>query len=681
MSFQGFPSSNGPPIQSQGADFTANNKPNPGFLAQGTEQGALWGGWREVAGSYWTLQNADFIGGQWQQLNQSVSSWALALLSGGGFAMFFSPAISPTAPPTSPIITWQTAFAVNASGQITTGGGSITSISPTVDLSALSWYNYLNFGAIANAGISTQNNTALTNMFARMVGANAPATSGGRAFIPAGSFLIDVSTNGYTVPNQAVIEGSGPITYGPGSSGSSTGNNNTQNCMFLATLASASSANIMFNMAGNHSWGGTTIRYIGFGYPAGSNASSVCINMSGIQPHVENCSFYNCPQAIVCQGLHGIIRDCTFEYQLSGSAGPNGGSTPGTAIAQIQLDAPQCKVIDCEMQQNSITGGGPTGIAGVSMNGTGGAGEHNAVIGCHLSDFSYGITFAIGANQMYHCEILRNEIPGYITSLYLQPGGGSNASLFGLKVTDNILYQSFGSISSTPVVFLDCNSAAANNTQLDDIEFKGNTLYNGGTHGYVFGAAYSIRVIGGQSSGHNPTGGAGIAIIPSAATGLQARFITIQNVDLRPRYYNSPQTGARSQQYAIICTANPVQVLVDGCDLTGYGSPITGGSPISITGAPTSFIVINSPGYNDQNVSLNGSPTSVAPTGTAKSAATATVPYYGPSVIKWDNAGTPINVTFGATTISASSGYYYLASPYDTILFASAPATFAWIGK
>jgi hypothetical protein len=182
--------------------------------------------------------------------------------------------------------------------------------------------------------------------------------------------------------------------------------------------------------------------------------------------------------------------------------------------------------------------------------------------------------------------------------------------------------------------------------------------------------ADAYQIIGGTYSNNSSSLGAGIAITGSPTD------VQIIGVNLQPSYPGAPNTN--NQQYALLVAAgsSPAGVLVSGCDMTGYSS----GSPVYVAsgGALASgLLIIDCPGYNDQDTPLTASSSQLT---AGVSASTCMTPYFGPSVIAYSNPG-PVMLTVFGQTITASMAIIFLPSPYDEFSFHTAPPSFSWTGK
>jgi hypothetical protein len=190
-------------------------------------------------------------------------------------------------------------------------------------------------------------------------------------------------------------------------------------------------------------------------------------------------------------------------------------------------------------------------------------------------------------------------------------------------------------------------------------DFSAMTIFNFGY--YVSGVSPSVALtnmfadmttgiapLGGRA--FSPAGGAGIAIVGSPA-GVQ-----IIGVNLQPSYAASP--NVQYQQYGLLISGTPTDVLVSGRDMTDYN--VVGSAPVSVVGTQTSLYISDCPGYNDQNTPLFATPAQLT---SGVSAATSSTPYFGPSVIIY--SGVPVALHVFGQTITSSFGVVFLPSPYD----------------
>lgn len=532
------------------------------------------------------------------------------------------------------------------------------------DFSALTIYSY---GHYITTAAGNNPNTALTSMLSAM---SSPASLpygttgiGGTAFIPQGGFPVtSASPPAFSVPDQCNIVASG-------GGGGSDGMGASSFYHFVISPPTGATAPTYFlYCSGSHTSGGQYFRDLAFNWEATSHPD-ICIYANTWSCRAINCTFTDSPVAFNAQSLQCGLEACTVQYS-SGYAGPNGGGPgPATnAFAAVVLAGAQCYAIGPAVflqQPQGSPGSAPTDTCCISFES---GLEHAVVRDLHISDWSYGITYAISSLEtISHCMITNVEISVYTTCIYMVPSS-SAGTIYDQKYTDCVFYLTRNSTNDQSLVYI----FGAGGT-IDEIEFIGCTAYQGRLHGYEIHGVTHVKIIGGTSSGNGPTGGAGIAI-----TGGGGPYV-FQGVNLDASYPEAD--NVQSQQYAFLCSGSPTApVLVDTCSMQGYSA-----SPVSVTGTPTQLIITNCPGYNDLNTPISTTaPTSSTYAADASSLGGTSINYYGPSLVIFTNGSNPINFTTNGVLSSIPANavvVYYVASPYDHIKFSAAPAQFSWLGK
>ncbi len=524
------------------------------------------------------------------------------------------------------------------------------SIGYAEDFSAMTIFNYGYY--VTNAGGDPA--TALTNMFLAMT--PGPHANGGTAFISQTTLpSILASTSGFAVPDQCNIigAGGGGIASGPLS--------------FYHFTIDYSGGPRFFSCTGNYTAGGRYFRSLAF---AGihTTVGATCIYAGTQNCCAVNCTFTDIPVSFNAQGQGCALEQCTIDYDgISG--------TQSAPVKAVIIGGAQCGVRGPgDIFQKPQTTGGPKHCTGVSIEGA----EHTVVARVHLSDWNTGIDFSQRAGAQY-TQIVNCEIQSWQYALNIQlPAGPVTAVTSGITVTSCLLAKYPGTTDASPVVNIDPQLGTGNtNNQLSDITLLDCTVINyavsnsAAQHGLAILGGTNIRVIGGtysNNSSNTVVGGAGIAILGPCGD------VQIIGVNLQPSYPWS--TNQNNQTYGVLVSSDPAgTVYIADCDLTGY--TLTGQQAVKVT-VPISqgLLICNCPGYNDRQTALNGG---VAPT-SSTNAATCTTPYFGPSVIAFSNP-TAVSLHVFGQTITLSYGIFLLPSPYDSFYFATAPATFSWIGK
>lgn len=515
---------------------------------------------------------------------------------------------------------------------------------------------------IYNYGYYIQNypptpTTALTQMLLIMGALNPYGAIGGLAFIPQENFPLSFSSGGFVVPDQTVFVGSGG-----GGPASPTGG--TPFYHFTVTPGSSAMTLLQCNNT-SHTSGGVYFRSLAFQWGTPGFAGDLCISAGMWNVRAIRCVFTDCPMVFKASGLSCALEQCTINYTVLSSVGPNN-------TTAVTLLGEQCAALGPGVFSQTSQAPGSNGATGCTCISIEGA-EHSVIATMQIYEWTIGVDFSQtgGAGSTLHSNITNCEIECWQHALRIK-GPGTGISVAGIKVTSCTLAKTSDSSDSHAVVSIDANGDDLHDITLLDCTVVNMAPASGLTsqYGLAIASGYDIKVLGGTYSNNSPTPtqGAGIAIT-GAATDVQ-----IIGVNLQPSYAGAPNTN--SQQYALLISGGPTSVLVSGCDMNGYGSP----SPVYVTGtAPTGLLITNCPGYNDRNTSL----TAVSGTlTTGASAATAVAPYFGPSVLSYSNS-TPVTLNVFGQSITASQGIVFLPNPYDTFYFTSAPIslTLVWTGK
>ena len=512
------------------------------------------------------------------------------------------------------------------------------------DFSAMTIYN---FGHYVPMGVPPD--TGLTNMFHDMTMAS---PVGGRAFVPQKSFPVQADSNGFKVPDQCDMDGSGGGGILEGTSGSA---------FFHFVITPVGPGNSIFlncNVSG-HTAGGMYFRSLSFQWGASTEPTDTCIHAVVWNTRAINCTFTDCPCAFNAQNLTCTLEQCTINYTASAPTGT-------TAVV---LGGQQCGVIGPgQFAQTSPGSGGATGCTCISIESA----EHPVVSDMQIYEWTTGIDFSqMDGTRFAH--ITNCEIECWQTALNIQLSSDLSAITAGIKVTSCVLAKASDSTDDlNAVVNIDARGSS-NNGLLNDIALIDCTVCNlalapllSPQHGLAITSGSNIRIIGGTYSNNGPGGGAGIAIIGACSD------VQIIGVNLQPSYPGA--SNVNNQNYALLVSESPIgPVVVSGCDMTGYT-----GSPVSVTGTPSELLINDCPGYNDRSTALSATAGMLT---TGVSAATSSSPYFGPSVIIWSGTGLVTLNVFGGS-ITSSFGIVFLPTPYDLFHFSPVPpSTFLWIGK
>ncbi len=522
------------------------------------------------------------------------------------------------------------------------------SISYGENFSAMTIYNYGYY-------VSTQPtyDAALTAMLGDMARAN---PIGGRAFIPQQRFAVDATSSGFAVPDQCVIDGSGG-----GGALESTGGSAFYH--FVITPRATGSSTFLNCNASAYTDGGIYFRSLAFQWAASTQAGDTCISAGTWNTRAINCTFTNCPFVFDANANACTLEQCTIDYAVSATTGPNN-------TTAVLLRATQDAVIGPgQFAQTSQASGGATGCTCIAVKNA----EHPLICDMQILGWTIGVDFSQGDSTRW-AQITNCDVECWQTALNIALAASASHTTASIKVIGCTLTKTSDTTDFVnPIVNIATNGAGQ--LQLNDISLIDCTVFSmglqpllGTQHGLVIAGGSGIKIIGGTFSNNGPGGGAGIAIIGTC------QDIQIIGANLQPSYPAAPNINA--QKYALLVSSSPTgAMLVSGCDMTGYG-----GSPVSVTAPQTSLFIYDCPGYNDQNTALSAT-THMLETGV--SAATSSNPYFGPSVIMFSGTAVVTLHAFGsATTITSSSGIVFLPSPYDSFYFTpTPPTTFTWIGK
>jgi hypothetical protein len=539
--------------------------------------------------------------------------------------------------------TW-TVIGPGTSGFFLTSGGSSAvpgwsnALPEGTKTEALNVYNYQDWFNNASSGGSGQASNAWTNLLA----ANNAAGFSGQIWFQAQALTVTQPGGGWFVASGTRITGIG-------------NGNNSSNALIPNSFIETSVNDVLFECGGVHDPGGRIFEHLGFKY-TGSGTSAIAIDCAqgGGSTNVvaDTCSFYNWPCAFFAANQDvscGLIRS---EINVDHNAAWGNTNMPQlpSQVNMINFGGPQQFCIGpIEHLQQPYTNSppGPTGLTWLNVAGPA---EHATVRDMHVSDFQWGISFAGTATARF-CFFENNEIAIGGTAIYAglnTPQSGSAPNITGMKFFGNHLRIDGGYVAgnTTPIVYVD--TAGANNVSVNDFDFIGNSVYSGGQHGYQFNQGSGMRIIGGCSSGNNPSGGAGVNI-----SGPMGDLIAL-GTNLTPSYsffHPSPP----QQEWAVLVNGTnvvgPCQFAFD--NMQGYGTGLFTDA-VSITGTLASADAIQFVeclGYNDTLPSLT---TSLPTSGTVHSDAAANHGYHGPSVL-YISGGSITGITIGKFISSGSS--------------------------
>lgn len=678
-----WPIGGGAPFTTQGNDLEINGKQYPGVILNpiSTETNGLYSVLREINGSQWLMQNADIGGGGFFIINPASPAWAFTLLQGGGLAMYTAPGNS------SPGFVWTRLFFVDNTGTVQSPtSGPSTVVFPT-DFSGMTIYNYGHYVGVPNLA-ATPNTAALATMLAAMT--SAPGLRGGMGWIPHYQFQVSASDAGLAVPSGAILQGLG--------AGGGVGSSMQQ---FVITDTDAS-GQTFFMGSGPHSSSGTFFNNLGFKWVGALNVNDTAVHFQTWAGTLNDCSFEDCPRAFQFgQAAPSDLSSAAIRCKITYQAGPNNATAVVMAGNQAACQGPS------EYFQRPVISGGPTGCTCIAIGGGFSRSEHPLVENLHITNWTTGIDFqdlnnsGIGSGTQKGV-ISGNEIQCLGSAINMKTIDSNGAVLY-YHVTDNDLIKSQASSMGNPIMTVSTNGGPG--AHISALTLADNNIFSNvdGTEGTAQPNQYGLQItsasdlvvsggqIGNVGTNSKPDGTAAIVLGPTPFWNTADPFniggsLLFTGICLKPNVANAGGGGggAGNSQWAVLATSvipnNGVKVKFVDCDMTGYGAA----GPISIAGpVPDGTLFIrNCDGYNDQNTLLNAN---VAPIGTPISAAHCTTPYFGPSMILWDNGPTtnpPITVTVQGRALGpATTGQITLASPYDTVLFSVTPLNFRWYGK
>lgn len=540
------------------------------------------------------------------------------------------------------------------------GGGGPVIIGPTTDFSALTIYNYAAYGALPS-GSSAVNATAMSAMLTAVL----VHPQGGTCFIP--QFTYAITPGNFMIPYGTVMRSAGTGGWASGSAPT-----------FFHFNAQGDGT--LFNVTGPHNMGGARFIDLSIGFTNPTSGTTTAI--AGDIPNVraERCNISNAPIAFNATGLSCGLAQCTVQYNNGiNGFGPGGATFSGNEFAAVILNAPEVYFIgpgECLQNAQAAPNNGPQHTVCIALSQHA---EHAMVYGLHISHWSYGISYGLGAvNNCNYNHITNVEFASWVNCVYMQPTSGT---ITGDKYTACTFTQDIGSTSVSSCVYIDTNGQG--NGNIFDIDFIGCTFWQANLHGLEINSGSNIHVIGGTMSGNGTVatagglGGAGCAITGACGE------VGLSGVNMNAQY--ATVFSAANQTWALLMTGSPSsRISLNNCTMIqGYSS-----GPVKVTGTPTALFITNCPGYNDQNTLICTSGGAIAPT-VATSASTGStlaggINYYGPSLVIFTTTATPTTFHYNATSQTVPANQYvtiYVSSPYDTIFFSTAPASFNWFGK
>lgn len=551
------------------------------------------------------------------------------------------------------------------------------------DLSALTIYNYMHYGA-SQLLPSADNDNALNAMFSVISSAS---PNGGYALIPQCQFDIDASAQGFALPDQVIIQALG--TGGTGGSEVPAVFHFNIHGTGGSLSSDPASGWCFLNSTGAHTSGGSYIRNLTMHWINSTNAGDTAIIADQWNTRAEECVFVDCPGGMQCSGLATGARGCT--YQL------HSGTPNGSVAFYLEGNQSYCRdgIILQVNSQYSVSNPGPSGCTAISLGNSKdikGPTEHAQIMNMHLAQFYYGINYQL-LFGVKGTNIGMTEIQSSGTCVNMVTPN-PNKAIFAEKYTSCVFQKGNNSPDGSPIVYIDANGGSIN--IVNDIEFVSCTAWNASSvpannqHVLELGGCSDIRLLGGRwCNAGATTGSANIAILgaPNTTANVTKKSIgsvSLVGVNLSSGYQNSQHDN--STACALYFDAIPVYpVVVYSCPMPGYNgaNPVIVNNPNDI---PVNMLTIkNCAGYNDLDLVLNNN---TAPTGVLTAAATCSSPYYGPSKLQFVHTGA-LQLTTGligktGTLYNVPANAFvsiYLDNPWDGVLFSTQPATFRWKGR
>jgi hypothetical protein len=576
-------------------------------------------------------------------------------------------------------------------------------------------YNAVDFGAppLSASGSASDNTLALGSLLSAL---NAPATGnqGGYAWIPQFQFPVNASDAGLPVPPGVIMQGLG-----------TGGQSGAAYYHFSISDPGESGPYTFFSLDAVHTSGGTYFRNIAFEWNSAAYALDTVLYLHYFNGGADSCTFSGCATAAYIQGLGIGFRNCTINY------------SEGNIPVPFNFTAILLSGINCEIS-------GPSEFNGKNLEGAttacisiGGKDNPtncnlNKVRSLHITGWNYGIDYSdingSGISSNTADNVIEDCVVDSInTCVNLQPAS-SSGQIFNQEFSNNTFTKSQDSTTAGPIVFIDSNSGTA--TNIDQISLIDNTIYSnvtGGSgqggmdehtgsaltnqYGVQIGTCAAVSIVGGRISQCGTKTGAGTDGTANICISGNPTSVTVTAVNLSGLYPgansggSTGSDGSAASEYALLISGDPQLVEATDCLMSGtigYSVSITGNpgtvrltnctfgsSALSVTGTPTSLIVRNSTGYNDQNTTINT--LAHITDGMAYSAATqgsnSGTSYYGPSLVTFtanSSAGGTFQVNGGTPQGLLANQFVtvFLNSPYDTIQFnVHPPAAFAWTGR
>ena len=500
---------------------------------------------------------------------------------------------------------------------------------------------------------------ALANMLTVMGDAS---PTGGLSFIPQKSFSIPITSAApFSVPDQCVFIGSG-------GGGTESGGGSSFYHFVIEPSGTVASTFLSCSL-GNTTTGGIYFRSLAFLWGYTEYAKDTCIYANVWNCRAINCTFTNCPLAFNAQANACTLEQCTINYDVSSTLGPNG----ATAVI---FNAPECGALGPgQFTQVSQADTGPTGCTCIAVLGSA---EHCVIADMQIYEWSTGVDFAQDVGAIYS-QIRNCDVECWQTALNIAlPANAGGKITSSVKVTSCILAKAADSTDGSAIVNIDAQLTAGHgntNGELIDITLTDCTVFNmaptppAGQYGLEIQGGQNIKVIGGTYSNNSRNGGAGIAITGACGD------VQIIGVNLQPNSPGSPNLN--SQQYGLLVSGNTAgTVLVSGCDMTGY--IVLGSSPVYVSGTPYRLYINDCMGYNDGSPALTATPLQLT---TGVYAAELANPYFGPSVLIYSNGSTAVTLNIFGQAITSNFGIIYLPNAYQSFSFSTVPSSFSSIGK
>ena len=170
-----------------------------------------------------------------------------------------------------------------------------------------------------------------------------------------------------------------------------------------------------------------------------------------------------------------------IQYGIANNV-PNNATAIILTGEQAQVQGP------CEILQQGVGAGGPSGCTAILFGGGTSGGENMQVRNLHLSDWFYGVDFADVNNtgNKSGCQygtIMACEMQIFGSAINLCTSGpNTSQAIEGIRITESTMLKSQNSNNGLPIVFIDCNFTGATsgnnnpNTHCSGIDIMGCTI-------------------------------------------------------------------------------------------------------------------------------------------------------------------------------------------------------------